>query len=239
MSFTIRSDELLESSCARKPERRPRHVRTQTTFHETAIPAALEKAMRYRLLNEPGEAESICHDSCDAIPDNQQALVMLLLALTDRFGKGYAVGATQAHEVLPRLQDPYERAYYAGIIHERRAKAQLQQGSPAPASTPTSFCAKPWTCFEKAEAHPPARTTTTRCCAGTPAPASSCRTTSSARRGKGGAATGVRGRRVLSARAARTGIDDLQRTGAAAGEPHRRSLRFAQSPPRAQSMARR
>ena len=27
-----------------------------------AIPAALEKAMRYRLLNEPGAAESICHD---------------------------------------------------------------------------------------------------------------------------------------------------------------------------------
>jgi hypothetical protein len=27
-----------------------------------AIPAALEKALRYRLLNEPAEAESICHD---------------------------------------------------------------------------------------------------------------------------------------------------------------------------------
>jgi hypothetical protein len=30
---------------------------------QAAIPAALEKAMRYRLLNEPGEAASICQDA--------------------------------------------------------------------------------------------------------------------------------------------------------------------------------
>src|SRR3982074_2065634 len=92
-----------------------------------AIPAALEKALRYRLLNEPAEAESICHDVLRVNPENQQALVILLLALTDRFGKGYTVGVMQAQEVLPRLRDPYEQAYYAGIIFERRAKAQLQR----------------------------------------------------------------------------------------------------------------
>src|SRR5271169_842428 len=95
-----------------------------------AIPAALEKALRYRLLNEPGTAESICHDVLRVEPENQQALVTLLLALTDRFGKGYAVGITQAQEVLSHLHDAYERVYYAGIISERRAKAQLQQGHP-------------------------------------------------------------------------------------------------------------
>ena len=88
-----------------------------------AIPAALEKALRYRLLNDPAEAESICHDVLHIDPENQQALVNLLLALTDRFGKGYAVGVTEAQEVLSRLHDEYERAYYAGIICERRAKA--------------------------------------------------------------------------------------------------------------------
>ena len=36
-----------------------------------AIPAALEKAERYRLLNEPGEAESICLDILQADPENQ------------------------------------------------------------------------------------------------------------------------------------------------------------------------
>ena len=46
-----------------------------------AIPAALEKAMRYRLLNEPAEAESISQDVLRTDPDNQQALVILLLAL--------------------------------------------------------------------------------------------------------------------------------------------------------------
>src|SRR2546422_1174900 len=89
-------------------------------LHPEAIPQALEKAMRYRLLNEPGEAESICLDVLRIDPENQQALVSLLLAITDRFGKGYAVGASQEQEVLARIKDPYERAYYAGIISERR-----------------------------------------------------------------------------------------------------------------------
>lgn len=90
-----------------------------------AIPAALDKALRYRLLNEPAEAESICRDVLSIDPDNQQALVTLLLALTDRFDEGYAVGAIQAQEVLSRLRDEYERAYYAGIICERQAKARI------------------------------------------------------------------------------------------------------------------
>src|SRR5688572_15514060 len=92
-----------------------------------AVPAALEKAMHYRLLNEPGEAESICHDVLAADPDNQEALVLLLLALTDRFGKNYAVGIPEAKEILPKIRDPYERAYYSGIVSERRAKAFLHQ----------------------------------------------------------------------------------------------------------------
>jgi hypothetical protein len=95
-----------------------------------AIPAALEKAERYRLLNEPAEAESICLDVLRTEPDNQRALVLLLLALTDRFGKGYSVGITQAQDLLPRLRGEYERLYYAGVISERRGKAALQQGTP-------------------------------------------------------------------------------------------------------------
>ena len=65
-----------------------------------AIPAALEKAVRYRLLNEPAEAESICLDVLKADPENQEAIVTLLLALTDRFDKGYGVSDTQAKELL-------------------------------------------------------------------------------------------------------------------------------------------
>ncbi len=93
-----------------------------------AIPKALEKGERYRLLNEPWQAESICLDVLRTDPENQEALVMLLLALTDQFDKGVADGAKRAREVLPRLGSEYEQTYYAGIICERQAKAQLDQG---------------------------------------------------------------------------------------------------------------
>jgi len=89
-----------------------------------AIPRALAKAERYRLLNEPEEAESICEDVLRIDPDNQQALVTLLLSLTDNFHSGHAGRLQQARGLLPRLKDPYEQAYYAGIICERWAKAQ-------------------------------------------------------------------------------------------------------------------
>jgi len=116
-----------------------------------AIPAALEKAMRYRLLNEPGEAESICQDVLRIDPENQQALVILLLALTDRFGKSYAVGVIQAQELVTRLQDQYERTYYAGIISERRAKARLHQGSPGSGHEAFQFLREAMGWYEKAE----------------------------------------------------------------------------------------
>ncbi len=121
-----------------------------------AIPAALDKAMRYRLLDEPGEAESICHDVLRIEPENQHALVILLLALTDRFGKGYAVGITQAQEVLPRLRDPYERAYYAGLVSERRAKAQLRQSGPGSGHAAYQLLREAMASYEKAEAIRPA-----------------------------------------------------------------------------------
>ena len=39
------------------------------------VDAALEKALRYRLLNEPREAESICRDIIQVDPANHEALV--------------------------------------------------------------------------------------------------------------------------------------------------------------------
>lgn len=94
-----------------------------------AVPGALDKAMRYRLLNEPAEAESICRDVLSVAPENQQAWILLLLALSDQFERGCGTCVAQAQEVLPHLNEPYDRAYYAGIICERRAKAQLELGS--------------------------------------------------------------------------------------------------------------
>ena len=117
-----------------------------------AVPAALERALRYRLLNEPAEAESICHDVLEIDPENQEALVMLLLAITDRLGKGYGVGVTESQEVLSRLRDQYERAYYTGIVCERQGKAQLRQGYPGAGHDAYEFMREAMTWFEKAEA---------------------------------------------------------------------------------------
>jgi hypothetical protein len=116
-----------------------------------AIPAALEKAERYRLLNEPGEAESICLDVLRTDPENQSALITLLLAVTDRFGKGYGVSDTQAKELLARVKGEYERAYYTGILAERRAKAKLAQGTPGSRHYAFDGFREAMSWFEKAE----------------------------------------------------------------------------------------
>jgi hypothetical protein len=93
-----------------------------------AIPAALEKAHRYRLLNEALEAESICRDILSADPANQEALVTLVLALTDQFVERPNPCLDQARQLIPQIADEHGRHYYAGIICERRAKAQLKRG---------------------------------------------------------------------------------------------------------------
>src|ERR1041385_263689 len=121
-----------------------------------AIPAALEKAERYRLLNEPGEAESICLDILRADPENQSALITLLLAITDRFGKGHGVSDTQAKELLSRVKGDYERIYYTGILAERRAKAKLAQGTPGSRHYAYDLFHDAMEWFEKAESLRPA-----------------------------------------------------------------------------------
>ena len=121
------------------------------TLSEEAIPAALEKAERYRLLNEPAEAESICLDVLKVSPENQQALVILLLAVSDRFSKGYGVSDTQAKELLGRLRGEYDRAYYGGLLAERRAKMKLTQGGHGSAWAYDLF-REAMECYEQAEA---------------------------------------------------------------------------------------
>src|SRR5919201_4039775 len=94
------------------------------------VPAALEKAHRYRLLNEPEQAESICQDVLRIDPDNQEALATLILALTDRFHGQRPASPQLARDLLPRLKGEYEREYYAGIIEEREGIAWLRSGKP-------------------------------------------------------------------------------------------------------------
>ena len=69
---------------------------TLKRISKAAIPEALAKAERYRLLNEPIQAESICLDVLEVDPDDQQALVVLILAITDQFGTERSAGSQDA-----------------------------------------------------------------------------------------------------------------------------------------------
>src|SRR5688500_20351882 len=102
-----------------------------------SIPAALAKAERYRLLNEPEAAESICLDILDVEPEHQGALVNLLLARTDRFAETMASGLLKAKELLPRLHDRLARADYEVVPDEPHAPALLRTVRPGPAGMPS------------------------------------------------------------------------------------------------------
>jgi hypothetical protein len=95
-----------------------------------AVGPALEKAERYRLLNEPVEAESICRDVLAIEPENQAALVTLVLALSDQLEESLTRTFEEARAALARLDDEYARRYYGGILCERRAKAHWRRRAP-------------------------------------------------------------------------------------------------------------
>jgi tetratricopeptide (TPR) repeat protein len=120
------------------------------------VSAALEQAERYRLLNEPWEAESICRDVIAIDPDNQQALITLVLALTDRFSEELGEWLSEARSILSRITDEYAKAYYAGIVCERQAKALIAHGTlgAGPAAYEEFRKAMGW--YERAEEVSPA-----------------------------------------------------------------------------------
>jgi hypothetical protein len=117
-----------------------------------AIPRAIQKAERYRLLNQSWATESICLDVLEVDPANQPVLVMLILAITDQFGRESGELVRRARETLERVTDPYQRAYYAGIISERLAHAQLASGAMHAEAMAFATLRSAMESFEKAEA---------------------------------------------------------------------------------------
>jgi hypothetical protein len=120
-------------------------------IRKEAVPAALQKAERYRLINDPWSAESICLDVLSVDPDNQQALIALLLAYTDEMTEQPSEGLRLAREVLPRLSDDYRRAYYAGLICERRAKVHLRRNTPGSGALASEWLREAMDWYERAE----------------------------------------------------------------------------------------
>ena len=128
------------------------------TLSTDAIPAALAQAERYRLLNEPAEAESICLDILRIDPDNQEALVTFVLALTDQFPDGpHARAAAEAEKALARIRDDYKRAYYSGIVRERRGKAVLRSDRPGSGRSAQEWLREAMALLRARRSDPPAR----------------------------------------------------------------------------------
>jgi hypothetical protein len=120
------------------------------------IPAALQKAHRYRLLNDSVAAESICLDVLALDPGNIEAIVMHVLAITDQFRDGDGHTLALAREAVGRMTDPYRHAYYNGIISERWAKAVIHRGVPGGQELAYDWIARAMEWYEKAEELRPA-----------------------------------------------------------------------------------
>lgn len=121
------------------------------TLNKDAIPAAIEKAKQYRLLNEPSAAQSICLDILAVDPENQETLVIIVLAMTDRLTRDYSIGDSQIQNYLDHIKDDHQRAYYTGIFYERRAKAILNTNSTGNEATIYELFRIAMDWFEKAE----------------------------------------------------------------------------------------
>lgn len=124
------------------------------TISKAGIPEAISKAELYRSLNEPEEAESICRDVLAVEPEHQLALRLLGLAITDQFCGDASDRHGEAGRLFQKLAANYERLYYTGLLHERRAKAEMRVGRSPHTLAP--LFAEAMRCFAEAEMiHPP------------------------------------------------------------------------------------
>lgn len=124
------------------------------TISKAGIPEAISKAEIYRSLNEPEEAESICRDVLAVDPRHQLAVRLLGLAITDEFCGDAHDRHREAEALFQGLVEPYERLYYTGLLHERRAKAQLRAGRSPHTLAP--LFEEAMRCFSEAERIRPA-----------------------------------------------------------------------------------
>jgi hypothetical protein len=120
-----------------------------------SIDHALAKAERYRLLNEPTDAESICRDILEIAPANREARISLVLALTDEFPRDDRAFSSAVSEIAC-MESAYDRAYYSGIVWERRAKASHDAGRLGSSGHVYEWIVKALGLFEEAERVRPA-----------------------------------------------------------------------------------
>jgi len=117
-----------------------------------AIPRAVQKAERYRLINQSWAAESICRDILEIDPANQQVLVKFVLALTDQLADDHGRIMKFVREALPRISDSYQRAYYTGIASERSGQALMHRGGMGSGAMAYEALRDAMSWYERAEA---------------------------------------------------------------------------------------
>ena len=119
-----------------------------------SVDGALARAERYRLLNEPQEAESICRDVLHIDPANREARISLVLALTDQMHEEKTAFSI-ASSLISEFPSAYDRAYYSGIAWERRAKAYYSAGTKGRANDVYDWVVNALELFEEAERERP------------------------------------------------------------------------------------
>ena len=121
------------------------------------VSAAIAKAEKYRLLNDPTMAESICLDILAVEPENEKTKIILLLALTDQFGMNRASQAPRkAKELVKEIKDEFMRIYYSGLINERLGTATLNSSAMGKEHNAYEWYIEAMELYEEAEALQPA-----------------------------------------------------------------------------------
>ena len=92
-----------------------------------SIEDVLERAKQYRSLLQPDMAISICMDIFAVDKNNQEALVIYILALTDQLSQSESkVHQKKITDSIKRLDSQFLQHYYSGIFFERQARSLLK-----------------------------------------------------------------------------------------------------------------
>jgi|TARA_B100001996_G_C18603203_1_gene570706 hypothetical protein len=92
-----------------------------------SIEDVLERAKQYRSLLQPDMAISICMDIFAVDKNNQEALVIYILALTDQLSQSESkVHQKKITDSIKRLDSKFLQHYYSGIFFERQARSLLK-----------------------------------------------------------------------------------------------------------------
>ena len=97
------------------------------TINKSSLPSVIAKAKQYRSLLEPDLAISICLDVFAVDQNNQEALVIYILSLTDLYSHDVKVDQEKILSAINRLNSDFERNYYIGLMHERKARSYLNK----------------------------------------------------------------------------------------------------------------